>query len=157
MSLSRGFFSDKNLVFLQLSKVVVIQIYKKAKNTRCLMLFLLQKSVVYWCSKKHKASCEKYKAYILKYKALISKYMPYILGALYFFEIQQYIRLPNRAFFLTYRQLKKLFCRASFLWNSTITVDDEISSLHNPISNNKITCDIRKLSFCKCITYSLWK
>ena len=58
---------------------------------------------------------EKYKAYILKYKALISKYMPYILGALHFFEIQQYIRLPNRAFFLTYRQLKKLFCRASFL------------------------------------------
>ena len=65
--------------------------------------------------KKHKASCEKYKAYILKYKALIPKYMPYILGALHFFEIQQYIRLPNRAFFLTYRQLKKLFCRASFL------------------------------------------
>ncbi len=32
--------------------------------------------------------------------------MPYILGALHFFEIQQYIRLPNRAFFLTYRQLK---------------------------------------------------
>lgn len=27
-------FSCKNLVFLQLSKVVVIQIYKKAKNTR---------------------------------------------------------------------------------------------------------------------------
>ena len=49
--------------------------------------------------KKNKASCEKYKAYILKYKALISKYMPYILGALHFFEIQQYIRLPNRAFF----------------------------------------------------------
>ena len=65
--------------------------------------------------KKHKASCEKYKAYILKYKALISKYMPYIWGALHFFEIQQYIRLSNRAFFLTYRQLKKLFCRASFL------------------------------------------
>ena len=120
-------------------------------------LFPFKKSVVYWCSKKHKASCEKYKAYILKYKALIPKYMPYILGALHFFEIQQYIRLLNRAFFLTYRQLKKLFCRTSFLWNSTITVDDEISSLHNPISNNKITCDIRKLSFCKCITYSLWK
>ena len=79
--------------------------------------------------KKHKASCEKYKALISKYKALISKYkaliskykaliskyMPYIWGALHFFEIQQYIRLPNRAFFLTYRQLKKLFCRASFL------------------------------------------
>ena len=105
--------------------------------------FPFSKSVVYWCSKKHKASCEKYKAFILKYKALIPKYMPYILGALHFFEIQQYILLPNRAFFLTYRQLKKLFCRASFLWNSTITVDDEISSLQNPISNNKITCDIR--------------
>ena len=65
--------------------------------------------------KKHKASCEKYKALISKYKALISKYMPYIWGALHFFEIQQYIRLPNRAFFLTYRQLKKRFCRASFL------------------------------------------